>query len=148
MVTWCPLNCCVNPLIFFVVFQISNENAAEPEKFIDRFKNLRKLNKYTDCQFKVDARVFQAHKLILAGCSSVFEAMFYGGMSSTNETTIKITDISGAAFSRFIDYAYTGQVLHAEEEEQKLQDLLELYYCGQKYLVDDLRLVLCDLLFV
>lgn len=69
-------------LTFFILFKISNENAVEPEKFIDRFKNFRKLNKYTDCQFKVDAGVFQAHKLILAACSPVFEAMFYGGMSS------------------------------------------------------------------
>ena len=85
--------------------------------------------------------MIQAHKLILAACSPVLEAMFYGGMSTTNETTIKITDISASAFSRFIDYAYTGEVLHGEDEDQKLQDLLELYYCGQKYLVDDLRLV-------
>lgn len=53
---------------------------------------------------------------------------------------MSVTDISGNTFSKFIDYAYTGQVLHEEAEEQNLKDLLELYYCGQKYLVDDLRL--------
>ena len=109
------------------------------EKFNERFKNLRKTNKYIDCQFKVDAGVYQAHKLILAAASPVLEAMLYGGMQ-TNEA-IKITDISGRTFEKFIDYAYTGAIALREDEDDKLEDLLELYYCGQKYLVDDLRLV-------
>lgn len=74
--------------------------------------------------------------MILAAASPVFEAMFYGKFDITN--SILITDITFNSFQLFVEYLYTGNIKLNESEE--IESLLELAFCGQKYLINDLSM--------
>lgn len=116
---------------------------GEP-KFVERFNQLRKINKFTDCSFKVEDRVFGCHKLILCAASPVFEAMMYSKFSEGSDylldvsNSIKITDISYETFESFLNYIYTGE-LAVENDGNEMDRLLELSYCAQKYIIEDMR---------
>lgn len=103
-------------------------------EFNQRFNELRKLNKFTDCSFNINNKIINSHKLILTAASPVFEAMFYGEFKET--MCIKIIDIREHIFEMMLDYIYTGKT---SSSNNNLFDYLELYYCGQKYLIDNLK---------
>jgi BTB/POZ domain len=81
--------------------------------------------------------------LILCAASPVFEAMMYSKFSEGSDylldasNSIKITDISYETFDTFLNYIYTGEL--TLKDEQELDRLMELSYCAQKYLIEDLR---------
>lgn len=84
------------------------------------------------------------HKLILCAASPVFEAMMYSKFSEGSDylldasNSIKITDISYKTFDTFLNYIYTGD-LTLEKDENEMDRLMELSYCAQKYLIEDMR---------
>ncbi|XP_055596385.1 kelch-like protein 25 [Uranotaenia lowii] len=107
----------------------------ELPNFGQRFNAMRHRNHLVDCSFRVDDKVYNCHKLLLSAASPVFEAMFYGALAE--KQTVKISDIRAGVFERMLDFVYTGQIdfdiiLHIEE-------VLELYYCAQKYMIDSLH---------
>lgn len=92
--------------------------------------------KYTDCSFLVqNDTCIHGHKIILAASSPVFEAMFYGPLATQQEDTqrpIAIVDVSAKIFRAMLDYVYTDEV---DWNTLTHYDLLELYYCAEKYLI-------------
>lgn len=103
--------------------------------------------KYTDCSFIVDNGTWiNGHKIVLAAASPVFEAMFYGPFSQQNkvytgqgvvgqhpeEDAVRIVDVSAKIFRSMLDYVYTDQI---DWSSLTNYDLLELYYCVEKYLI-------------
>lgn len=86
-----------------------------------------------------------AHRLILAIASPVFDAMFFGHFQ--DQSMIAIDDISAEVFRLMLDFLYTDQIpipkhksmTKAEPTERAIELLMELYYCAEKYLIDDLR---------
>ncbi|XP_055372311.1 uncharacterized protein LOC129606184 [Condylostylus longicornis] len=107
-----------------------------------RFYQLFKSEKYWDCSFCIDDHIIKAHKLILATSSPVFEAMLYGPLNfndnnnSTGIKTIRISDISPEMFYKLLMFIYTSELNFIEEN---IEDLIELYYCSEKYLIKDLQ---------
>lgn len=78
------------------------------------------------------------HKLILCAASPVFEAMLYSKFvegSDYASVSVKITDVSFEAFELFLNYLYTGELNDSNDVER----LMELSYCAQKYLIEDMR---------
>ena len=56
---------------------------------------------YTDITFVLqDGTTVQAHKLILAITSPVFEGMFYGPLADRNMREVRVTDIEPMGFKR------------------------------------------------
>ncbi|KAJ6646814.1 Speckle-type POZ protein-like B [Pseudolycoriella hygida] len=106
-----------------------------------RLKNLFLGQKHTDCSFRIDNTIIHTHKIILATASSVFEAMFYGPLAECD--CIAISDINVEAFQRMIMFIYTDEV---DVTETTIEDLLELYYCAEKYLIDELVVKCCQLI--
>lgn len=53
-------------------------------------------------------------------------------------SSIKITDISFETFENFLNYLYTGE-LTLKKDGNEMNRLLELSYCAQKYLIEDMR---------
>ncbi len=106
-----------------------------------RLRNLFLEQKHTDCSFRIDNTIIHTHKIILATASSVFEAMFYGPLAECK--CIVISDINVDAFQKMIMFIYTDEV---DMTDTTIDDLVELYYCAEKYLIDELLLKCCQLI--
>lgn len=99
--------------------------------------------KYTDCSFLVDngTCIIHGHRMVLAAASPVFEAMFYGPFAkqrivdnndTEDQSVVTIVDVSAKIFRAMLDYVYTDET---EWSALSNYDLLELYYCMDKYLI-------------
>ncbi|XP_038209657.1 BTB/POZ domain-containing protein 6-A-like [Zerene cesonia] len=97
----------------------------------DRMNKLLVSYDWSDCNFIVCGKEFKAHKLILGISSPVFEAMFYGPLSSNDN--IIITDIDPTIFQLLLHFIYTDKV-HILSIEQAY----DLLYVSKKYLLDSL----------
>lgn len=106
-----------------------------------RLRNLFLDRKHTDCSFRIDDTVIHSHKIILSTASLVFEAMFYGPMAESK--CIPVADINVEAFQKMIMFIYTDEI---DMTETTIDDLIELYYCAEKYLIDELLVKCCDLI--
>uniref|UniRef100_A0A182LVP1 BTB domain-containing protein n=1 Tax=Anopheles culicifacies TaxID=139723 RepID=A0A182LVP1_9DIPT len=107
----------------------------QPADFGQRFNELRKKKCLVDCSFRVGDDVYHCHKLILSAASPVFETMFYGALAE--KQTVKIADIQPRVFERMLDYIYVGSIDF--DGIQNIEELLELYYCAEKYMIDSLH---------
>lgn len=95
----------------------------------DRVNKLLVSYEWSDCCFSVCGKKFKAHKLILGISSPVFEAMFYGPLSTNEEVTI--TDIEPKIFQLLLNYIYTDKVkIHSIEEAY------DLLYVSRKYMFE------------
>ncbi|XP_050361959.1 BTB/POZ domain-containing protein 3-like [Nymphalis io] len=104
-------------------------NDLKNKSLYDRVNKLLVSYEWSDCSFSVHGKKFKAHKLILGISSPVFEAMFYGPLS-TNEV-ITITDIEPNIFQLLLNYIYTDKVdIHSIEESY------DLMYAARKYMLD------------
>ncbi|XP_055623112.1 BTB/POZ domain-containing protein 6 [Toxorhynchites rutilus septentrionalis] len=103
--------------------------------FGQRFNVMRHRNHLVDCSFKVDDKIYHCHKLILSAASPVFEAMFYGSLAE--KQTVKIADIRPSVFERMLDFIYIGTIDF--ENILQIEEILELYYCARKYMIDCLH---------
>ncbi|XP_052861823.1 BTB/POZ domain-containing protein 6-A isoform X1 [Anopheles cruzii] len=103
--------------------------------FGQRFNELRKNNHLVDCSFRVDDAIFHCHKLILSAASPVFETMFYGALAE--KQTVHIADIKQNVFECMLEYIYAGSIDF--DGMTNIEELLELYYCAEKYMIDSLH---------
>uniref|UniRef100_A0A336MMK0 CSON001398 protein n=1 Tax=Culicoides sonorensis TaxID=179676 RepID=A0A336MMK0_CULSO len=76
-----------------------------------------------------DQKVLKANKTILALCSPVFEAMFFGDLAEKRDP-IPIVDVDYTIFEGFLRYIYTEE-FHADT----LEDAQNLFYVAHKYQV-------------
>uniref|UniRef100_A0A182JF82 BTB domain-containing protein n=1 Tax=Anopheles atroparvus TaxID=41427 RepID=A0A182JF82_ANOAO len=61
--------------------------------------------------------------------------MFYGSLAE--KQTVNISDINPSVFERLMDYIYAGAVDF--DAMHNIEELLELYYCAEKYMIDSLH---------
>ncbi|CAG9784357.1 unnamed protein product [Diatraea saccharalis] len=104
---------------------------TSPTNLHERVKKLLVSYEFSDCSFSVLGQNLKAHKLLLGISSPVFEAMFYGPLSSNED--IVITDIEPDTFQLLLNYIYTDQV-----EISSIDQAFELLYASRKYLLDHL----------
>ncbi|CAK1603061.1 unnamed protein product [Parnassius mnemosyne] len=97
----------------------------------DRVNKLLVSYEWSDCTFSVCEKKFKAHKLILGISSPVFEAMFYGPLSTNSD--IVITDIEPNIFQQLLNYIYTDKV-----DITSIEEAFELLYVSRKYLLEHL----------
>ncbi|XP_013100014.1 BTB/POZ domain-containing protein 6-B isoform X3 [Stomoxys calcitrans] len=80
----------------------------------------------------VDAvQTIPAHKYILATGSSVFYAMFYGGLAE-NKNEIKVPDVEPSAFLTLLRYLYCDEI------QLEPDNILATLYAAKKYIVPHL----------
>ncbi|XP_053679552.1 uncharacterized protein LOC128730526 [Anopheles nili] len=111
---------------------MSEEQIAD---FGQRFNDLRKKNHLVDCSFRLGDDIYHCHKLILSAASPVFETMFYGALAE--KQTVKIADIKSKVFERMLNYIYIGSIEF--DCIENIEEMLELYYCAEKYMIDSLH---------
>ncbi|XP_053608162.1 kelch-like protein 40 [Plodia interpunctella] len=110
---------------------VHKSNEISKRNLYDRVKKLLVSYDWSDCSFSVSGKDFKAHKLILGISSPVFEAMFYGPLST--EQDVLITDIEPDIFQLVLNYIYTDYV-----EITSIEQAFELLYASRKYLLEHL----------
>ncbi|CAH0700548.1 unnamed protein product [Spodoptera exigua] len=114
-----------------MVYLNADQSTYNQTSLYDRVKKLLVSYEWSDCTFSVAGQKFKAHKLILGISSPVFEAMFYGPLSSDDD--IQITDIHPDIFQLILNYIYTDKV-----EISSIEHAFELLYASRKYLLEHL----------
>ena len=87
---------------------------------------------FTDVNIIVEGQSFSAHKAVLASRSPVLRAMLRSDMKEKEEGSIKLGDISSAAWKIFQRFLYTGTF--DPDTECELELFLELLLMSDKYL--------------
>jgi len=77
------------------------------------------------------AKKVPAHKYVLATGSTVFYAMFYGGLAEERDV-IEVPDVEPAAFLSMLRYLYCDEVTLTND------NVLATLYCAKRYLVPQL----------
>ncbi|KAJ8726412.1 hypothetical protein PYW07_001110 [Mythimna separata] len=109
----------------------ADQSTYNQTSLYDRVKKLLVSYEWSDCSFSVAGTKIKAHKLILGISSPVFEAMFYGPLSSNED--ILITDIQADIFQLILNYIYTDTV-----EINTIDQAFELLYASRKYMLEHL----------
>ena len=84
----------------------------------------------------------KCHKFILALTSPVFKLQFYGSLKAKDNEIIKIVDAFHDTFEDFLHFIYNEEPFEkfsTIESSEVLRNILELYYLGEKYQVEELK---------
>ncbi|XP_064119693.1 BTB/POZ domain-containing protein 2-like isoform X2 [Macrobrachium nipponense] len=92
---------------------------------------------WSDCTFIVGSgnnqKTLQAHRLILAMSSPVFEAMFFGGMAEKGDKPVEILDVQPQAFKALLQYIYSDEI-----NLKSFDQVCEICYAAKKYMIPSL----------
>ena len=102
---------------------------GHPSRCLGSVFKYRQEGKLCDVSLEVEGRVFRAHRLVLAGSSPYFEAMFTGDMEESRAPSITLHNISPLALEILLDYCYTATITITEDNVQELlpaADVLQL----------------------
>jgi len=103
---------------------------------------LFKQGKLADCTVACEGREFRCHKNILAGRSTVFDAMFTHDMEENRNSKVDIVDLDGDTVHDMIVYIYSGKVTDMEDKATGLLSAAEKY--DLKELKTMCETALCD----
>ncbi len=81
---------------------------------------LRRDEKLCDITIQVENQQFKAHKIILAGSSPYFRAMFAGALEESKQSTVVIHDIPPNVMAILLDYCYSSTIEITQENAQEL----------------------------
>lgn len=102
------------------------------ELMADQLWQAAKEKVFTDVEFLVADRVFNAHKVIVATRSPVFQAMFLNDMIESRTNQVTIQDMDPAVFQSMLFFLYTGKLDRSPYNEA-------LYLAADRYQIDTLR---------
>ena len=71
---------------------------------------LRHSGYLSDVTLSVEGQKFQAHKIVLAGCSPYLKAMFTNGMLETDQDIVEIREIDAITMQCLLEFMYTSTV--------------------------------------
>ena len=102
--------------------------ATEPmSRLANDISALFEQSKFADCTVACEGREFQCHKNILAGRSTVFDAMFTHDMEENRKSKVDIVDLDGDTVYDMIVYIYSGKVTDMEDKATGLLSAAEKY---------------------
>ena len=87
-------------------------------------------NVLCDVQLEAEGVEIPAHRVVLAACSSYFNAMFTGELSESRAHKILLQEVDGKALGLLVDFVYTSEIQVTEENVQVSQ--LELVWMTPK----------------
>ena len=102
--------------------------ATEPmSRLANDISALFEQSKFADCTVACEGREFRCHKNILAGRSTVFDAMFTHDMEENRKSKVDIVDLDGDTVYDMIVYIYSGKVTDMEDKATGLLSAAEKY---------------------
>ena len=95
--------------------------------FTENMEEVFKVGKFTDVTIDCQGKQFQCHKAILAGRSSVFDAMFSPNFKEGIENKVEVVDVSADIFEEILRFIYSGEVRHLKAGAKHLLVAAEKY---------------------
>nr|XP_020656425.1 zinc finger and BTB domain-containing protein 1 [Pogona vitticeps] len=97
---------------------------------LQQLNNQREWGFLCDCCIAIDDIYFQAHKAVLAACSSYFRMFFMSQQHSTAQLNLSNMKISAECFDLILQFMYLGKILTAPanfEQFKVAMNSLQLY---------------------
>ncbi|OCT68468.1 zinc finger and BTB domain-containing protein 1 [Xenopus laevis] len=97
---------------------------------LQQLYNQREWGFLCDCCIAIDDIYFQAHKAVLAACSSYFKMMFINHQNTVSQINLSSVKISAQCFDLILQFMYLGKILHRPEDFDQLKQAmsyLQLY---------------------
>ncbi|XP_065069986.1 kelch-like protein 20 isoform X2 [Rhopilema esculentum] len=98
-------------------------DAAHNKELLAVFCSLREQDELCDVTLCIGASRVLAHRVVLAGSSPYFRAMFTNGLMESKQGEIVFQDMDEIVFKNIIDYFYTGRI---EINDINVQDLISI----------------------
>ncbi|KAL6659227.1 hypothetical protein ACP70R_003267 [Stipagrostis hirtigluma subsp. patula] len=120
-----------------------------PSNLADNLAKLLEVKKRADVTFKVKEEVFQAHKIVLAMRSPVFEEEIYSSIWENNKGCITIKDMQPAVFKALLHFIYTDSLppMDDVEGDEKDEMVKQLLVAADRYAMERLKLICENMLF-
>lgn len=115
-----------------MMMQRSDE--SHPGLCLSSMAQLRQEGKLCDVVLEAGGQLFPAHRVVLAGSSPYFQAMFSGSMEESRASTITLHNIPPLALQILLDYCYTATITVTQDNVQELlpaADILQLTWVRQ-----------------
>ncbi|KAG2582551.1 hypothetical protein PVAP13_6KG199100 [Panicum virgatum] len=114
-----------------------------PSDLVDNLGKLLESEEGADVTFKVEDKVFHAHKIVLAMRSPVFKAELYGPMRDMNQPSITVQDMQPAVFKALLHFIYKDSLpvmdnLDEDENKEMVKHLLEV---ADRYALERMKLM-------
>ena len=61
-----------------------------------------------DCEVSVDGRVFTAHRIVLAACSTFMRSAFTVGLAETATASVVLEEVESTVFEAVLEFVYAG----------------------------------------
>ena len=84
--------------------------------------NMWRADELLDCQIRVQARTFRAHRLAVSACSAFLRGCFCSGLAESESASVTLEDVSSSTFEAVLTWIYDGKVT---VDESALPQLLE-----------------------
>ncbi|XP_050425985.1 BTB/POZ domain-containing protein 9-like [Adelges cooleyi] len=123
--------------------QHSNEQIDHSYFMVSDQSNLRLNDGYTDVFLVVDGERLPAHRSVLASRSDYFRALLYNGLKETDDSEVKISEVSVTSFKILLQYIYTGRMNLSMLENDVV---LELFSISHLYCLSNLHFSLSQYL--
>ena len=93
---------------------------------LQQLNNQREWGFLCDCCIAIDDIYFQAHKAVLAACSSYFRMFFMNHQHSTAQLNLSNMKISAECFDLILQFMYLGKIMTAPSsfEQFKVKTLI------------------------
>jgi len=98
-------------------------DAAHNKELLAVFASLREQEELCDVTLCLGNARISAHRIVLAGSSPYFRAMFTNGLMESRQGEIVMQDINENVFKSIIDYFYCGKI---EIDDSNVQDLISI----------------------
>lgn len=101
----------------------------------EKFQSFKSETSLCDVSIKVENKIFPAHRLVLAGASEFFRALFMTKMKEKDQREIELKDITPRSFSICLDYMYDINSPFTLEEIDDLlnaSNMLQLWQLKEK----------------
>ncbi|KAM4014095.1 zinc finger and BTB domain-containing protein 1 [Anomaloglossus baeobatrachus] len=110
--------------------QIMMGKASHCSYVLQQLYNQRDWGFLCDCCISINDTYFQAHKAVLAACSSYFKMMFINHPHAMAQINLTNTKITAECFDLILQFMYLGKILKAPENFEQLKNAmtyLQLY---------------------
>ena len=99
----------------------------EEESTRNYMEEVFKAGKFTDVSIVCQGKEFPCHKAILAGRSSVFEAMFSPNFKEGMENKVEVVDVTADVIEEMLRFIYSGRVKDLKKMAASLLAAAEKY---------------------